>query len=64
MISFYSTQSQVDEEDVFESDFESTDEEAAKEEEAGDKAVQDEERRAKKVCISVSTCLNSTSYEW
>lgn len=42
----------VDEEDVFESDFESTDEEAEKEDvEAGDKVLQDEERRAKKVCI-------------
>ena len=61
---FESTHSGVDEEDVFESDFESTDEEAAKEEEqAGDKAVQDEERRAKKVCTSVSLCLNSTSHK-
>jgi hypothetical protein len=42
----------VDEEDVFGSDFESTDEEAAKEdEEAGDKAIQDEERKARKVRI-------------
>ncbi|KAG5636002.1 hypothetical protein H0H81_009429 [Sphagnurus paluster] len=38
-----------DEEDVFGSDFESTDEEAAQEEvEAGDRAVLDEERRARK----------------
>ncbi|KAG5643812.1 hypothetical protein DXG03_009588 [Asterophora parasitica] len=38
-----------DEEDVFGSDFESTDEEAAQEDaEAGDKAVQEEERRARK----------------
>jgi vacuolar protein sorting-associated protein 72 len=44
----------VDEEDVFESDFESTDEEAAKEdEEAGDRAVQDEEKKARKARISV-----------
>ena len=41
---------ETDEEDVFESDFESTDEEAAQEEtEPGDKAVKEEERRARKV---------------
>jgi len=52
----------TDEEDVFGSDFESTDEEAGKEdEEAGDKAVQDEEKRARKVCIFVSARLGISS---
>lgn len=42
----------LDEEDIFESDFASTDEEAAAEDvETGDKAVQDEEKRAKRVCV-------------
>jgi YL1 nuclear protein len=46
----------VEEEDMFESDFESTDEEAAKEEdEAGDRAVHDEEKRARKVSILYSS---------
>jgi len=42
----------LDEEDVFESDFASTDEEVAAEDVgAGDKLVQDEEKRVRKVCI-------------
>jgi len=40
----------VDEEDIFGSDFESTDEEAAQADvDAGDKAVDEEEKRARKV---------------
>lgn len=40
----------VDEEDIFGSDFESTDEETAQVDvDAGDKAVDEEERRARKV---------------
>ncbi|KIJ58721.1 hypothetical protein HYDPIDRAFT_171155, partial [Hydnomerulius pinastri MD-312] len=43
----------TEEEDVFESDFASTDEEAAQEDvDAGDKAVQDEERRERKTARS------------
>lgn len=46
---------------MFESDFESTDEEAAKDdEEAGDKIVDDEERRARKVGIFVLAYLNQS----
>jgi vacuolar protein sorting-associated protein 72 len=42
----------LDEEDVFESDFASTDEEAVAEDiDAGDKAVQDEEKRVRRVRI-------------
>lgn len=40
---------EIDEEDVFESDFESTDEEAQDDADAGDKVVQEEEKRARKV---------------
>jgi vacuolar protein sorting-associated protein 72 len=42
----------LDEEDIFESDFASTDEEVAAEDvDASDKVVQDEEKRARRVCI-------------
>jgi len=42
----------LDEEDVFESDFASTDEEAAAEDvDTGERAVQDEEKKARRVCI-------------
>lgn len=41
-----------DEQDMFESDFESTDEEAARDgTEIGDKDVQEEEKRERRVCI-------------
>jgi vacuolar protein sorting-associated protein 72 len=43
----------ADEEDIFGSDFESTDEEAAQaDDDAGDKAVDEEEKRARMVCPS------------
>ena len=44
----------ADEEDMFESDFASTDEEAG-EDEAGEKALEEEEKRAKKVCRWVAS---------
>ena len=44
----------VDEEDIFGSDFESTDEETAQADvDAGDKAVDEEEKRARKVRLNV-----------
>lgn len=48
----HSYNDEVDEVDVFESDFESTDEEAVQEDvDAGDKAVYEEDKRARKVSI-------------
>lgn len=44
----------IDEEDIFGSDFESTDEEGAQDDaEAGDKVVHEEEKRARKVSGSI-----------
>jgi hypothetical protein len=42
----------LEEEDIFESDFESTDEETAQQEgESGERIVEDEEKQARKVCL-------------
>lgn len=49
----------LDEEDVFESDFASTDDEAAADDiDTGEKTVEDEERRARRVCIYYSLSTN------
>lgn len=45
-----------EEEDVFESDFESTDDEAQLVPDAGEKAVRDEERKEKKVNVFTHHC--------
>jgi hypothetical protein len=53
----------LDEEDVFESDFASTDDEAAAEDvDTGEKAVEDEERRARRVCIYYSLPRNILTF--
>lgn len=45
---------EVDEEDAFESDFASTEEEGGADEEAGEKALEEEERIARRVCTFVA----------
>ena len=53
----------ADEEDIFESDFESTDEEGAQEDvdAAAEKLIRQEESRVRKVCRSVFAGLDSSS---
>lgn len=54
----------ADEEDVFGSDFESTDEEAAQGEgEVGERVVEEEDKKARRVCVLISPIfLNPLSF--
>jgi len=53
----------LDEEDIFESDFASTDDEAAAEDvDTGERAVEDEHRRARRVCVDYRLPGNTLTF--